>query len=85
MGPGRVSIYRKGSVVPVQILNLKNLEINKDQLAYNPEIDKNSRKLYDDEYSFIFSDFNFDANEDIAVSNGKNGGYGAPSYKCVLV
>jgi len=84
IGPGRVSIYRKGSAVPFQILSLKNLEVNKDQLAYNPEIDKNIRKLYDDEYSLIFGDFNFDANEDLAVCNGRNGGYGGPSYNVYL-
>lgn len=83
-GPGRVSIYRKGSSFPFQVLSLKNIDVNKDQLAYNPEINKNTRKLYDDEYSFIFGDFNFDANEDLAVCNGRNGGYGAPSYTVFL-
>src|ERR1044071_7234578 len=63
-GPGRVSIYRKGSTVPFQILNLKYLEIYKEQLAYNRKIDKSARELYDDWYSVFFGDFNFDASED---------------------
>ena len=79
-GPGQVSINRKGSTVPFQVLNFKNLEVNGDQLAYNSEIDKRERQLYDDEYSFIFGDFNFDGNEDLAICTGRNGGYGAPSY-----
>ena len=79
-GPGRVSIYRKGATVPFQVLNFKNLEVSQDQLAYNSEIDKRERQLYDDEYSFIFGDFNFDGNEDLAICTGRNGGYGAPSY-----
>lgn len=79
-GSGRVGIYRKGSTVPFQVLNFKNLEVNEDQLAYNGEIDKHERKLYDDEYSFVFGDFNFDRNEDLAICTGRNGGYGAPSY-----
>ena len=84
IGPGRVSIYRKGTAFPFQVFSLKNINVHKDQLAYNPEIDKNTRKLYDDEYSFIFGDFNFDAKEDLAVCNGRNGGYGAPSYNVYL-
>lgn len=83
-GPGQVNIYRKSSAVPFQVLKLKNIEVHKDQLAYNSEIDKSVRKLYDDEYSFVFGDFNFDANEDLAVCNGRNGGYGGPSYSVYL-
>lgn len=84
IGPGRVRIHRKGAASPFQVLSLKNINVYKDQLAYNPRIDKNLRKLYDDEYSFIFGDFNFDAKEDLAVCNGTAGGYGAPSYNVYL-
>jgi hypothetical protein len=83
-GPGRVSIYKKGSTSPFQILKLKNIEINKEQIAYNSKVNKDSRALYDDEYSLIFGDFNFDASEDVAVCNGRNGGYAAPSYNVYL-
>ena len=84
IGPGRVSIYRKGTAFPFQVLSLKNINVDNVQLAYNPKIDKSPRKLYDDEYSFIFGDFNFDANEDLAVCTGRDGGYGAPSYSVYL-
>jgi len=83
-GPGQMSIYHKNSLTPFQLLTLKNIEVHKDQLAYNSVIDKSERKLYDDEYSFVFGDFNFDANEDLAVCNGRNGGYGGPSYSVYL-
>jgi hypothetical protein len=83
-GPGRISIYRKGSTSPFQVLKLKNLEINKEQIAYNSKASKDTRVLYDDEYSLIFGDFNFDASEDLAVCNGREGGYGAPSYNVYL-
>lgn len=79
-----MNIYRKGSAVPSQVLKLKNIEVHKDQLAYNSAIDKSVRKLYDDEYSFVFGDFNFDSFEDLAVCNGRNGGYGGPSYSVYL-
>jgi hypothetical protein len=83
-GPGQVSIYRKGSAAPFQTLTLKNLEVYKEQIAFKSRTDKRKRKLYDDEYSFIFGDFNFDANEDLAICNGRNGGYGGPSYNVYL-
>ncbi len=84
VGPGRVSIYRKGAKAPFQVLSLPAIEIYKDQLAYDPESAEESRKLYDDEYGFIFGDFNFDGMKDLAICNGRNGGYGAPSYTVYL-
>jgi hypothetical protein len=83
-GSARVSIYRKGAKSPFQVLNLPNVEVYKDQMAYNSEASGEPRKLYDDEYSFIFGDYNFDGLEDLAICNGRNGGYGAPSYKVYL-
>lgn len=83
-GPGQVDIYRKGSSTPFQVLKLKELEIDSKQTAYNSKINKKQRKLYDDEYSVIFDDFNFDGSEDLAICNGRNGGYGAPSYNVYL-
>lgn len=83
-GAAQVRLYRKGITTPFQKINLKNIEVDKEQTAYNPAIDKRPRKIYDDEYSFIFGDFNFDGDEDLAICNGRNGGYGAPSYNVYL-
>lgn len=83
-GKARIEIYRKGAKAPFQVFSLPNIHIYKDQIAYNPAIDQKSRKLYDDAYSFIFGDFNFDGQEDLAVCNGKNGGYGMLSYNVYL-
>jgi hypothetical protein len=83
-GPGRVSVYRKGAKAPFQVLSLTAIDILQGQLAYDPEVAKKSRKLYDEEYSFIFGDFNFDSAKDLAICNGRNGGYGAPSYTVYL-
>jgi hypothetical protein len=63
-------------------LSLPNIYIYRDQTAY--AIGQKSRELYDNEYSFIFGDFNFDGQEDLAICNGKNGGYEAPSYDVYL-
>jgi hypothetical protein len=83
-GPAQTSIYRKKEKIPFQILRLPNVEIDKDYPAYNAQIMKQRRKLYDDEFSIIFDDFNFDGLEDLAICNGRNGGYGAPSYNVYL-
>lgn len=83
-GRGRVSITRKGAGAPFQVLQLRNIEFHKDQMAYNAAVAKNARELYDDEYGFIFGDFNFDGKEDLAICNGRGGGYGAPSYSVYL-
>ena len=83
-GPALVSITRKGAESPFQKLNMSNIEVHRDQIAFNSAIDNRPRKLYDDEHSFIFGDFNFDGKEDLAICNGRSGGYGAPSYSVFL-
>jgi len=84
-GPGRVSIYRKGVKAPFQVLSLSAIEVYKDRLAFDPELTKKARKPNDDRYSsFIFGDFNFDGMKDLAICNGRNGGYGGQSYTVYL-
>jgi hypothetical protein len=83
-GVASVSIYRKGARSPFQVLNLPNVEIYKDTAAYNPKMNPKLRAPYEEEYSFVFEDFNFDGIEDLAVCNGRNGGYGGPSYNVYL-
>ena len=82
--PARLSFFKKGAKSPFQVLRMPNVVIFKDMLAYNPNISKKSRGLYDDEYSVIFDDFNFDGQEDVAICNGRGGGYGMPSYDVYL-
>jgi len=82
--PARVQIYRKGSKSPFQVLCLPSVWVNREQFAYSPKTAGKQRALYDDEYSVVFDDFNFDGLEDLAVCNGRNGGYGAPSYNVYL-
>ena len=79
-GPARVNLYRKGAKTPFQVLRMPNVEIYRDTLAHNPSMSEKPRGLYAEEYGFVFDDFNFDGEEDLAVCNGRNGGYGGPSY-----
>jgi hypothetical protein len=83
-GAARVSIQRKGETSPFQVLNLPSIDIYRDTVAYNPQLAGRPRELYGDEPSFVFEDFNFDGREDLAICNGRNGGYGSPSYNVYL-
>jgi hypothetical protein len=84
IGPATVSLFRKGSKSPFQILRLPNVELYKDTAAFSPETSEKPRGLYAEEYSFVFDDFNFDGREDLAVCNGRDSGYGGPSYTVLL-
>jgi hypothetical protein len=79
-----ISFYRKGAEPPFQVLDLPGIEINMGRLVYNPQIDRKPRISTEDEYSFVFDDFNFDGKEDFAVRNGRGGGYSGPSYSVFL-
>src|ERR1051325_10970450 len=73
-GPARVSLFRKGSKSPFQVLRLPNVGLYRDTAAFSPETSEKPRGLYAEEYSFVFDDFNFDGREDLAVCNGRDGG-----------
>lgn len=83
-GPARVQIYRKGSKTPFQVLRLRNLQLYKDTAAYSPGTSAKPRGIYAEEYTFVFEDFDFDGEEDLAICNGRDGGYGGPSYNVYL-
>lgn len=83
-GPASVSIYRKGARTPFQTLRLPNVEIYRQTIAHGAETSTTPRQLYAEEYGFVFDDFNFDGAEDVAVCNGRDGGYNGPSYTVFL-
>lgn len=83
-GRASVRLFRRGSRTPFQVLRLPNVELYKDTAAYSPETSAKPRGLYAEEYTFVFDDFNFDGREDLAICNGRHGGYGGPSYTVFL-
>ena len=83
-GPALIRIFRKGAAAPLQSLSLPRVEIYKDTVEHNDETGAKPRGLYAEEYSFVGDDFNFDGLEDFAVCNGREGGYGGPSYNVFL-
>ncbi|HWW74027.1 MAG TPA: hypothetical protein VNZ44_01450, partial [Pyrinomonadaceae bacterium] len=78
-GPAVIRVYRKGEASPLQSLRLPSVEIHGDTVEHNDETGDNPRGLYAEEYSFVGGDYNFDGHEDLAVCNGREGGYGGPS------
>lgn len=83
-GPAQVRVFKKGASVATQSLSLPSVEVYRETVAHNSETSPKPRGLYAEEYSFVGEDFNFDGLEDLAVCNGRNGGYGGPSYDVFL-
>lgn len=48
------------------------------------DLEINQAPLYGDQSLLFFDDFNFDGQQDLAVRNGSEGGYGGPSYDIYL-
>lgn len=48
------------------------------------ELEINRAPLYGEQSLLFFDDFNFDGQQDLAVRNGSEGGYGGPSYDIYL-
>ncbi|TAE31691.1 MAG: hypothetical protein EAZ92_02400 [Candidatus Kapaibacterium sp.] len=82
-GAGVITLYARGSTTALQEIRSPNLTFTKifqdtDSPSVMPDTSTyEGTPLY-------FSDFNFDGNEDIAVRNGNQGGYGSPSYDIYL-
>lgn len=83
-GPAHVSISRKGAGTALQVLSLANVEINRETVADDPQLNAQPRNVYAVKYSFIAADFNFDGRQDLAIRNGRDSGYGGASYTIFL-
>ena len=83
-GPALVRIFRMGAAAPFQSLSLPSVEIYRDTVEHDDRDGSHPRGLYAGENSFVGGDFNFDGLEDFAVCNGREGGYGGPSYDVFL-
>jgi hypothetical protein len=74
----KYKFFRKGAKKPFQIVSVKWIDM------WDTEPKANSTVRYDDQSVVNFGDFNFDGVEDVALNDGKNGGYGMPSYQVYL-
>jgi hypothetical protein len=75
-GSGMITLTDKNAK-PVQVLKSEDLFFFLDS-TQNPTA--NTIELYNEQSPLIFDDFNFDGQEDLAIRNGNNSGYGGPSY-----
>lgn len=78
---GRVAVYEKGSIKPLQYIPMKQIYIAVDE---ENQILTNNAEMYGMQGTINVSDFNFDGEEDVAIRNGNNGSYGGPSYDVFL-
>ena len=77
-GPVKVEFFRKKSTRPFQSIRLAHTEL------WDGEPTANVTRRYDEQSTINFGDFNFDGQEDLAICDGTNGGYGMPSYRIYL-
>jgi hypothetical protein len=75
------TLFKKGRTVPFQVFKLDDTSF---MLGENNRPSVNVTKLYDEQSAVSMSDYNFDGIEDLALCDGRNGGYGAPSYQIYL-
>jgi len=83
-GPGVVTVMLKGTGKILQRVRLPHLAVFKSQMVASVVVGGKQPSHYDDNYSFVFQDFDFDGHQDLAICNGTNSGYGLPSYDVFL-
>ena len=76
-GKGIVTLTKKVDTKFTQTLISNDLYFDLND-SLKPSV--NVIQLYNEQSPLIFEDFNFDGNEDLAIRNGNNSGYGGPSY-----
>lgn len=79
---GTIFLTKKGRQKIFQKIEMTNVFL---ELGTNQKPTANLIELYGENNSgIIFDDYNFDRLEDVAIRNGNNGAYGAPSYDVYL-
>lgn len=80
-GNASIKLIDKTTHKLIQVLYSEDLFFYMDK---NKKPTTNIIELYGEQSPFIFDDFNFDGNTELAVRNGNNSGYGGPSYDVYL-
>jgi hypothetical protein len=75
------TLFKKNNAAPFQVFELPDTSF---MLGENDQPSANITRLYDEQSAVNFSDYNFDGIEDLSLCDGRNGGYGAPSYQIYL-
>ena len=80
-GPVTFTLFEKNHLSPFQVFKLPDTSF---MLGENDSPSTNITRLYDEQSAVNFSDYNFDGIEDLSLCDGRNGGYGMPSYQIYL-
>ena len=80
-GPVTFTLFKKNHLSPFQVFKLPDTSF---MLGENDQPSANITRLYDEQSAVNFSDYNFDGVEDLSLCDGRNGGYGMPSYQIYL-
>ena len=80
-GPVTFTLFKKNHLSPLQVFKLSDTSF---LLGENDQPSANITRLYDEQSAVNFSDYNFDSIEDLSLCDGRNGGYGMPSYQIYL-
>ena len=80
-GPVTFTLFKKNHLSPFQVFKLSDTSF---MLGENDQPSANITRLYDEQSAVNFSDYNFDGVEDLSLCDGRNGGYGMPSYQIYL-
>src|SRR5688500_7400127 len=79
-GPATFTLFKKNHRSPFQVFKLPDTSFT---LGENDQPSANITRLAQ-QSAVSFPDYNFDGIEDLALCDGRNGGYGAPSYQIYL-
>lgn len=80
-GKAAFTLFKKRSKTPFQVFRLPETSFT---LRDDGSAPANETLLYDMQSALTFGDFNFDGVDDIALCDGRNSGYGGPSYQVYL-
>lgn len=80
--PAQVTLRDKSSGQELQRIESPEAFVDLERNSKMMEI--NQAPAYGDQSLLFFDDFNFDGQQDMAVRNGSEGGYGGPSYDIYL-
>jgi len=83
-GTAVVKVVSRATGKPIQSIRMPSLTLFKGSYAKSVGPHGKSPSVYDDNYSFVFEDFNFDGRQDLAICKDTQGSYGGLTYDVFL-
>lgn len=79
-GSATITVIRNANHQKLQSIKLDSIVLFKSQMCTYFVSSGKQPDVYDDAYSLVFADFNFDGNMDLAVCRNTDGSYSSPTY-----